>query len=620
MPMSDPVRARTRFWLLWTAVLAAKLVLAARLPAFGDEAFYWWESRHPAWAYSDLPGLTAWLIGLGTGLAGHSPFGMRWPFLLIGAACPLLVVRIACRWGDPALGWRAGSWSLLLPLFAVLGVLALPDVPLTLAGLLCLDALASLHRRPGAAAAAQLALGLALGALAHYRFVLLLGAGGMWLLLDPRGRALLRDRRVWAALLAGLLAWWPLLRFNLAHGGAGLRFQLLERHPWAPHLEGLAQPLVQALVVTPILYALLLAVLVHAWRRRGEASGPWRLVLVTSGTLLAGLWLSAVFTDADRVSFHWPLLGYLPLVALLPGWLDRHCGRWLPRLAGALAALATVVLFGWLAATSSEAGRAWLASGPLYPDNFGGWDRAHSEASRRLAQAPDGTVLVADNFMLAAQLALAFEGTREVYSLSHPLNGKHGRALQLALWNRDADSLAAAFPDSPRLVIIEDGALRGRERLGWYRTLCAQVGELGAFGTAWADGGAKRFLSAMADPAGQGACVLPALAWIDAPAPDARIDGPTPVRGWAFKDGAGVAEVWITLDGLPHLRARYGLAAPHVASFWKVSTDPAHPAVGFEATLDPAGIAAGEHRMGLLVLGNDGSREEIALQRIVVAR
>lgn len=620
MPMSDPVRARTRFWLLWSVLLAAKLVLAARLPAFGDEAFYWWESRHPAWAYSDLPGLTAWLIGLGTGVAGQTPFGMRWPFLLVGAACPLLVVRIARRWGDAALGWRAGSWSLLLPLFAALGVLALPDVPLTLAGLLCLDALASLQRRVDAPAAAQLALGLALGALAHYRFVVLLGAGGLWSLLDPRGRALLADRRMWAALLVGLLAWWPLLGFNLEHGGAGLRFQLLDRHPWAPHVEGLAQPLLQALAVTPVLYALLLAVLLHAWRRRGDASGPWRMVLGTSGILLAGLWLSALFTDADRVSFHWPLLAYLPLIALLPGWLDARNARWLPRLAASVAALGVIALFGWLAATSAAAGRAWLAGSPLYPDNFAGWDRAHAEAVRRLEQAPADTVLVADNFMLAAQLSLAFEDKRAVYSLAHPLNSKHGRALQIALWGMDADSLAAAVPDAPRLLVIEDGALRGRERLAWYQTLCSQLGEPGPFTTAWADGGAKRFLFATADPAGQGACAVPALAWIDAPAPDTRVAGPTPVRGWAFKDGAGVAQVRITLDGKPHLRARYGLPAPHVASFWKVSTDPAHPAVGFEAILDPADIPAGEHRMGLLVIGNDGSREEIALQRITVVR
>ena len=32
-------RARTRFWLLWAVLLAARTALAAFLPAFGDEAF-----------------------------------------------------------------------------------------------------------------------------------------------------------------------------------------------------------------------------------------------------------------------------------------------------------------------------------------------------------------------------------------------------------------------------------------------------------------------------------------------------------------------------------------------------------------------------------------------------
>ena len=49
----------------------AKLWVAATLAPFGDEAFYWQESRHPAWGYSDLPPLTAWLIRLGEALAGH---------------------------------------------------------------------------------------------------------------------------------------------------------------------------------------------------------------------------------------------------------------------------------------------------------------------------------------------------------------------------------------------------------------------------------------------------------------------------------------------------------------------------------------------------------------------
>ncbi|HMB57769.1 MAG TPA: hypothetical protein VKM35_11240, partial [Arenimonas sp.] len=59
---------RVKFVALWAVLLALKIILAARLPLFVDEAFYAWESRRLAWAYSDLPGLTAWLIALGRGL------------------------------------------------------------------------------------------------------------------------------------------------------------------------------------------------------------------------------------------------------------------------------------------------------------------------------------------------------------------------------------------------------------------------------------------------------------------------------------------------------------------------------------------------------------------------
>ena len=52
-------RLRTAFWVVWAVLLVVKIVLAAQLAPFGDEAWYWQESRHPAWGYSDLPPLTA---------------------------------------------------------------------------------------------------------------------------------------------------------------------------------------------------------------------------------------------------------------------------------------------------------------------------------------------------------------------------------------------------------------------------------------------------------------------------------------------------------------------------------------------------------------------------------
>ena len=95
--MRKQIDARVVFIALWVAVSLLKVAMAARLPLFVDEAFYWQESRHLAWAYSDLPGLTAWLMRLGDFMFGGGRLALRLPFLLIAAALPWLVVRIAAR-------------------------------------------------------------------------------------------------------------------------------------------------------------------------------------------------------------------------------------------------------------------------------------------------------------------------------------------------------------------------------------------------------------------------------------------------------------------------------------------------------------------------------------------
>ena len=67
----EAANARRLFWGLFAVVFAIKLLVAARLPLFVDEAFYWLEGQHLAPAYSDLPGLTAWLARLGVSLGGR---------------------------------------------------------------------------------------------------------------------------------------------------------------------------------------------------------------------------------------------------------------------------------------------------------------------------------------------------------------------------------------------------------------------------------------------------------------------------------------------------------------------------------------------------------------------
>ncbi|WP_410594546.1 hypothetical protein, partial [Bacillus sp. SIMBA_074] len=57
-----------------------------------------------------------------------------------------------------------------------------------------------------------------------------------------------------------------------------------------------------------------------------------------------------------------------------------------------------------------------------------------------------------------------------------------------------------------------------------------------------------------------------------------------------------------------------------VRSYWRISTDPQHPHVGFEATLDLGGLPPGRHWLGLRLHGNDGSVEDWWEQPLDLAR
>jgi hypothetical protein len=605
---------RVNFLVAWALLLLAKGWLALSLQPFGDEAFYALESRRLAWAYSDLPGLTAWLIRLGTEVGGQNIFAVRLPFLALGAVLPWLVVRIAGRWFGEAAGWQAGLLSLLMPLGGLMGVLALPDVPMLFAALLCLDAFARLLRQVSSGALLQLALGLAIGAFSHYRFALVVVAGAFGLLCVPRGRELLREPRLWLAVAVGAAAWWPLLAWNQTHAGAGLEFQLVDRHPWDPHLQGLWWPAVQALLLTPALFVLLLATMREAWRRRGDGHEAWPLLLGLSLVSVLGYFLLGFFADSERVSFHWPLAGWLALVCAAPVVL--HSWRRASRVAvHALAGFGLLVMVAYLALLTQPAMRAHFAAGPAYADNFSGWHEIAAEVRKELAGLPEDSRLVADNFMLGAQLSLALD-RGDIVVLDHPLNRKHGRAVQLADWGL----LSAGRRDwgvGPVLLVVEDTARPLKSRLEGYRALCASAQGLPPPRVINVDHGRKRFLL-FRIVAASPACVTPALAWVQSPVAGEAVSGTVTVEGWALKQGTAVSRVELLLDGEPVATADYGQARPDVLDYWGLRGPGADPRVGFRARLDLGGHPTGRAWLGLVIHGEDGSVEAWPEQPILI--
>jgi 4-amino-4-deoxy-L-arabinose transferase-like glycosyltransferase len=611
--MQDERGAKQYFLALWALATVIKVVIAARLPLFVDEAFYWQEGRHLAAAYSDLPGLTAWMTRLGTEIGGQHVLALRAPFLLLAALMPWWVVHIGARWFGPAAGWRAGSLLVLMPLSGTLGLLALPDVPMAFATVLCLDAGARLLREVDAASAAELALGLAMGALSHYRFLGVIGVGLIALLMLPEGRRLLRDARAWVALAVGIAAWVPLIAWNLEYADAGLRFQLLDRHPWSFQAVGSWFVLIQAAMVTPLLFFALLQLSVRAFRRNTGMPAQWRYFGMLGGVSTLGFFLLGFFADVERVSFHWTLPGYLALIVAVPTVL----GEW-PRvlrwLTWALAAAGMTLMLGYYLVVSVPAWREKFVAEKFYPANFAGWDALAQAVREERAKLPPGTGLLADNFKVGAELGFALDDP-DIPVLDHPLNRKHGRAPQLRLWELESDGGRSG----PVLLVVAASEVPYKYLLKHYHSLCERVGPLPAPRVVNVDHGRQRFLLfALAKEKRKGQCTAPAMAWLDVPASGAQVAKTFVASGWAFKDGVGLKRLEVLLDGKTVANATYGLASPGTASFWRISTDPNHPNVGFSARIDAATVAPGRHWLGLRLHGRDGSVEEWEEQPIEI--
>lgn len=471
-------RWRAAFVTVFLCLFLLKLALVSTVQPFGDEAFYWQESRHPAWGYSDLPPATAWLIWLGERVIGHGLLGMRWPFLLLGSALPWLLVLFGRRAFDARTGWQAGLLCLCLPLAGSLGVMAMPDVPLTVAGMLAVLALLRAMDENRLRDWLLLGLALALCWISHYRAAMFMLAGLLLLVLTPRGRAQWRRPGFWLAMVVAALGLLPLLISNWQQHGAGIAFQLIERNPWRFHADTLVQPLEQAVTCTPFLYACLVWAAWQCWRRRD--SGPWDVIAAFSLTFMVVYFAAGLFADDQRFRVHWPLPGYLPLLAALPALLQeaedvRRC-RVLAAWGAGLALLLQTAGLIYLGLAAHPSAARWLGAARAVPTAFIGWRETADIAKTQLAAQP--AILVADNFMMAAELDFQFDGTRAIYTLDNPLNAKYGRAPQVALWGMDEAALRRMHPDASVLLVVDEYALRERERAAWLGSLCAHVENL----------------------------------------------------------------------------------------------------------------------------------------------
>jgi 4-amino-4-deoxy-L-arabinose transferase-like glycosyltransferase len=355
-------------WVLALAFLLLRCLLIGRLQLAQDEAYYWEWSRSLDWSYYDQGPMLAWVIRAGTTLLGTNEWGVRLGSLLCGLGLSAVYITLARRLGRPALApWLVLAANSLL-LFAVGGVLMMHD---SLAACFWSLALLAACKAVEGGEAWWLAAGFFGGAavLSKYTGILLVPC----LLLACLSQAQLRWhlRRPWfwlALLLGGVLAGYPILRWNLRWGWPSLEHVTglgggdASRHSPVALPEFIGS---QLGLGTPLLLGLIVAAWAWAWRRRAEAgtASALRWLLFCCSAPVFGFFL--LLSLRSRVEGNWPAPAY---VAALPlaGWrlaeqgrLSSRFSRWALGLALAFSAVVySQGAWGWLPLPAAQAPRA----------------------------------------------------------------------------------------------------------------------------------------------------------------------------------------------------------------------------------------------------------------------
>jgi len=317
-----------------------------------DEAYYFTWSRNLQWGYYDHPPLVAFLIRIFMAVGGQEEFGVRLGWVLIGALLTILLYRMGTKMFGSE---RAGFYSALLMNVSLLAsagsVIVTPDGPQVLFWAL---AIFSVYKAADSGRRYWwylTGLFFGLGLLSKYTMVLLAPCILGFLFSSQEGRAWLRRKEPYLALLLGLLVFSPVILWNGQQDWISFRFQIshgleIKKAAGLKHFGDYWAG--QAGLVSPLMFLAVIWAMaksgIEGFRRRNKnllllfwTSAP--ILLFFAGTSLR-----------SKVEANWPALAYFSAVVALAGMSSEEWPGWRGARKGfARAAVALALLVTFLA-------------------------------------------------------------------------------------------------------------------------------------------------------------------------------------------------------------------------------------------------------------------------------
>jgi 4-amino-4-deoxy-L-arabinose transferase-like glycosyltransferase len=381
------------------ALVAVRLVAAAWTPLTFDEAYYWMWSKSLAGGYYDHPPMVAFVIRLGTMIAGDTELGVRLVSILLALPMSWAVYRTAAILFG---GQRVAATAAILlnvTLMAAVGTLIVtPDAPLLVASSFVLFFLAKVLET--GRGAWWLAVGAAVGAalLSKYTALFFGPAILIWLVSVPKLRRWLLSPWPYLGGLVSLAIFSPVIFWNADHHWVSFIKQIgrARLEDFKPAFIGELIP-TQIAFATPLVFILGVMGLYALLKRHAGASGARMLINATFWTIVAYfIWHSLhARVEANWFAPVYPAFAIAAAVAAnLTRWEGRaqrvveFCRRW--------AALTGIVMFALLIVQANTGALSGYRRDATVRSVGVGWRELAGEIEAVRARAGASCVLAPD--------------------------------------------------------------------------------------------------------------------------------------------------------------------------------------------------------------------------------
>lgn len=390
-----------------------------------DEAHYWEWSRRLDWSYYSKGPAVAYVIAATTAVFGNTAFGVRAGAVFFSALASYLIYIFGKDvFGDGKAGFYAALLSMVVPFFAIGGILITTDVLF-----IFFWALALVCVKRGLAVERPLWWYLAgaatgLGFLSKYTMVFIYPALFFFLLASPGDRRWLKRKEPYIAFVISLVFMIPVIYWNLTNGEVTIRHTMGQAHL----LDGgfsLTSPLEflgsQFLLITPLLF---IGFVYAAWKAgvdgfKGKNSGLL-FIFCSSVPLFLFFLAKSVY---GKVQANWAIAAYVPLLpAAAAVFLSRYGSsgrsgrRWLRAFAGLAIGLGVgaslAAYFPWT--IERLTGRDAMKGPPF--NRVTGW-RELGEKVSDVRDAMGHAFIISDTYQITSELAFYTRGNPPAYNV-----------------------------------------------------------------------------------------------------------------------------------------------------------------------------------------------------------